>query len=103
MITKNDVGYGLDNDLIHIVRNPWMKQGLVAEIGNWVFFFDYMHSDDYNDPSCYIDDFGRDNLIDKLFEALDAMKDQAETKDEYEYYDAILHEKMKEGSDGLLY
>lgn len=103
MITKNDIGRGLDNGTISIERNPWQKQGLAAVIGNWVFFFDYKHADDYNDASCYIDDFGRDHLIDELYKSLDGMKNQEETKDEYDYYDAYLHEKMKEGSDGLLY
>lgn len=88
MITKQKIESGIREHLIKLVKDPNMDTGTVCKIGDWWFYFD-VNADD-TPPEKYLATTPIPKIVNKIFKTLNEFKGDEETKDEYDYYDAIL-------------
>lgn len=89
MITKNKILSGINEHLVSFVINPNMECGTVCQIGDSWFCFGGLTADEMN-PEEYLANVPIEDIVQEVLDVLNDFQTDAELKDEYDYYDAIL-------------
>ncbi len=91
-ITIADVRLGFSNGKIHLIKNPDADYGTVCQIGVGWFYLDDEDSEKQSPEEYYRNHYMND-VVDKVYESLQQLKEYARPGQEYRYYAAVLHEK----------
>ena len=89
MITKEMIASGISERLVQFAVDPNLGYGTVCQIGDGWFYFGGLEAEDMN-PDEYVSAVPMENIVDDIFDTLEAFKNVEEFKDEYDYYESIL-------------
>lgn len=93
MITRNMVKQAYRAGIIKIIDSP-NGDGAACGIGEHWFYFDIDHGEDHLAVD-YEEFFDKDYIVDKIYCALEEMREQPEYFDtEYEYYESFILENL---------
>lgn len=90
-ITKELIRHGLNRGIITFDVDPNVDYGTICKIRDGWFYFGGETAAELN-PDEYLKAVPLEDIVNEIYDVLSAFKDQEETKDEYEYYLAILKE-----------
>ena len=97
MITKKLISRGLDSGIIRFTNSP-DDGSVVCKIGEYWFYFIGSFNDDLttqSDPCAYVANTPFDEIVNDIFDTLqDFLTEGWEAKDEYDYYEAVLRERI---------
>ena len=89
-ITKNEIKNGLRKGFIKLITDPNMESGTVCQIeDNW-FYFGGPTAEDMT-PEEYRKNIPEEDIVNEIFDTLDAFRKDRYFLGEYEYYASLLH------------
>lgn len=92
MITKEMIRTQYEKGIVSLIVDPNMESGTVCKIGeNW-FYFGGLTAEEMS-PEEYASNVPQSDIIDEIFDALHAFKDDG-FGDEYSYYESVLLENL---------
>lgn len=100
MITKEMIKLGYKQGIVELVSSP-NSDGIVCRIGDNWFYFGSFTAAEYESVEEYKRDIPTETIVNEILAVLEDFKNQPENKDEYDYYDAYLQEKLDKLYDVL--
>jgi len=95
MITYEMIQLGCAKNLINIVYSDFV-QSVVCYIGSFWFLFGGVAAFDASSVEEYKASVSEEELLGAIYDALNAMKEDAVSIDEYRYYECYLREQLSE-------
>ena len=93
-ITKDMLKTGLDVGCVSLILDPNMESGTVCQIGEHWFYFGGQTAEEMT-PQEYLNNIPKDDIISEISDALEGLKNDLGCTDEYQYYNAVLREHLK--------
>ena len=100
MITRKLISDAVNANLIAFEKSPDGGE-VVCRIGEFWFYFAGSYSHDENghiipvyDPKTYVKNNSKEEIVTDIFETLDYFKYADELKDECEYYELVLRNRL---------
>ena len=89
-ITKDEIKNGLRKGFVKLVTDPNMESGTVCQIGDNWFYFGGPTAEDMT-PEEYRKNIPEEDIVNEIFDTLDAFRKDRYFLGEYEYYASLLH------------
>lgn len=94
MITKELIRKGLVHNIIRLEKSP-MNDGVVAQCGDYWFYFGGCTAEAYDDPDKYWADMSFEDIVSEIFDVLVEFQ-YGENETEAAYYEAYINEHLPE-------
>lgn len=89
-ITKDEIKNGLHKGVITLDVDPNMESGTVCRIGDNWFYFGGLTAEEMS-PEEYRKNVPEEDIVNEIFDTLDAFQKDRYFLGEYEYYASLLH------------
>ena len=93
MIDQNLIEAGIKNGIVKFIVDPNTGSGTVCQIGDYWFYFGGQTAEEEG-PEEYLAHVPMDDIAREIVDALKSFVQFEETKDEFEYYNAVLREAI---------